>query len=296
MHADEVDIDVALVRRLIVEQLPQWAGLPVEPVPSSGTDNALYRLGSELVARLPRTPRTAATLARELEWLPRLGPLLPLPVPEPVAEGEPQDGFPFAWSVYRWLDGEEATRAPVDDPHQLADDLAEFTTALQQVDSTGGPPPADANAFRGEPLRRRDAVTRAAIAAVGDEIDVDAATRLWEEGIEAPDWDRPPVWIHGDLDRRNLLVRGGRVSAVIDWGCVGVGDPACDAMAAFKLLMPDARELRAALELDEATWVRARGWTLHQAVSALSYYTDETNPGLVAEARHWLAAVLSDSA
>jgi len=295
MHADEVEIDESLVGRLVAAQFPQWAALPIRRVPAWGTDNALHRLGGDMVARMPRRERTVVTLEKERRWLPKLAPLLPLPVPVPLADGAPAEGYPFEWSVYRWLSGEDATVQPVTDPRRLATELAQFVAVLQQIDATNGPPPGEHNFFRGEPLAARDAATRAAIVSLRDAIDVDTVTEIWESALRSPAWGDAPVWIHGDLDARNLLVDQGRLSAVIDWGSLGVGDPACDVMVAWKVLSVDTRDVfRAALSVDESTWTRARGWALSQALGALSYYTLETNPVLVLEAKRWLAEVLAD--
>jgi len=297
MHADEVDTDPTLVRRLLTAQLPHWADLPVEPVEPRGTDNALYRVGADLVARLPRRARTVATLEKEREWLPRLAPALPLPVPTPVANGAPGEGYPFVWSVYRWLEGANAVDEPPTDLRRAAEDLAGFVRALEAIDTAGGPPPGEHNFGRGEPLVRRDRAVRSSIAALREELDVANVTAAWEAALEAPRWERPPVWVHGDLDARNVLVTGGRLAGVVDWGCLGVGDPACDVMVAWKLLSADTRDaFRTALDVDDATWERARGWALSQALNALSYYTLETNPVLVREARRWLAETLADGA
>jgi aminoglycoside phosphotransferase (APT) family kinase protein len=295
MHADEVETNVPLVRRLLAGQFPEWADLPIEPVPSAGTDNALYRLGDDMVARLPRRERTSVTLEKERRCLPKLAPLLPLAVPLPLAEGEPAEGYPFAWSVYSWLKGEDATVERSTDPDDLALDLGQFIVALQRIDPTGGPPPGKHNFFRGEPLAARDEATRAAIASLGATIDAGAATAAWEAALGAPEWKLAPVWIHGDLDSRNLLVENGRLCAVIDFGGLGLGDPACDVMVAWKALSAETRDtFRAALSVDEATWVRGRGWAISQALGALAYYTLETNPVLVREARRWMAEVLAD--
>jgi aminoglycoside phosphotransferase (APT) family kinase protein len=296
MHADEVDTDAALVRRLLASQFPDWADLPIELVSFFGTDNAIYRLGTDMAVRLPRRQHNAAQLDKERRWLPRLAPLLPLAVPVPLAVGEPADGFPFAWSIYSWLEGETATAERIDDLGRAATDPAQFVAALQRVDPTEGPPPGAHNSFRGVPLATRDESTRAAIASLGGTIDAGAVTAAWDAALRAPEWRRAPVWIHGDLDARNLLVENGRLTAVIDFGCLGVGDPACDVMVAWKLLSADTRErFRAALSVDDATWARARGWALSQALIALAYYTPETNPVLVREARRWRAEVLADT-
>jgi aminoglycoside phosphotransferase (APT) family kinase protein len=290
MHVDEVDIEPALVRRLVAAQFPDWAGLPVEPVRFFGTDNAIYRLGDELAVRLPRREKNVETLAKELRWLPELAPQLPVPVPTPVAVGEPGVGYPFPWAVYRWVAGEATRNEAVG-----ADELAAFIAALQRIDPSGGPPPGAHNANRGEPLARRDPSVRAALTALGSTLDGAAVTAVWEESLAAPAWTEAPVWIHGDLDARNVLVRDGRLSGVIDFGCLGVGDPACDVMVAWKLFSAGTREsLRAALAVDDATWTRARGWSLSQALGALSYYTEDNNPVLVREAQRWLVEALAD--
>jgi aminoglycoside phosphotransferase (APT) family kinase protein len=297
MHEDEVEIDAALVGRLLARQFPRWAGLALEPLRPFGTDNALYRLGDEMVVRLPRRERTSRTLEKERRWLPRLAPLLPLAVPVPLAEGMPAEGYPFTWSVYSWLKGENATSRRITDLGQLAADLAQFVAALQRIDPLGGPSPGEHNFFRGVPLAERDAATRAAIASLEGKIDADQVAPAWEGALRAPEWNRPPVWIHGDLDARNLLVENGWLSAVIDFGGLGVGDPACDVMVAWKVLSADTRDgFRATLSVDEATWARSRGWALSQAVIALAYYTEETNRVLVREAQRWLAEVLADQA
>jgi aminoglycoside phosphotransferase (APT) family kinase protein len=297
MHADEVDTDPFLVRRLLASQFPQWTELPIASVPSGGTDNALYRLGDDMVVRLPRRQRTTGTLKKERHWLPRLAPLLPLGVPLPLADGLPDENFPFEWSVYRWLDGTDMTVEPVTDLARLATGLAEFVAALQQIDPTGGPSAGEHNFFRGEPLSRRDESTRAAIASLGGAIDAGEVGAAWEAALRAREWQQTSVWIHGDLDARNLLVDGGRLCAVIDFGCLGVGDPACDVMVAWKVLSADARDVfRSRLAVDDATWARGRGWALSQALIALAYYTLETNAVLVREARRWLAEVLADHA
>jgi aminoglycoside phosphotransferase (APT) family kinase protein len=296
MHADEVPIDATLVRRLLAAQFPRWAGLPLAPVLPWGTDNALYRLGDDLAVRLPRRPQTVAQLEKERRWLPVLAPRLPLAIPAPLAAGEPAEGYPLAWGIYRWLDGAPATETPIADHAAAAADLVAFIAALQAIDPTDGPRPGPDNAWRGVPLATRDRSTRASIAALGDAIDARAVTAGWEAALAAPDWSRPHTWLHGDLDARNVLVAGGRLTAVIDFGCMGVGDPTCDFAVAWKLLTPDTRGgFRAALAVDDATWTRARGWVLSQAVNALSYYTIETNAVLVREAHRWIAEALADA-
>ena len=297
MHSDELDIDVGLVRGLLGGQCPRWADLPLERVRSAGTDNAIYRLGRAMAVRLPRRARTALTLEKEREWLPRLAPHLPLAVPAPLFNGAPAADSPWVWSVYRWLDGEDATNEGITDLREAATRLARFVDALQRIDATDGPPPGEHNFHRGVALEARDAEVRSSLARLQDEIDASAVIAAWEAALGAPNWQAPAVWIHGDLDARNLLVRHGSLTAVIDFGSVGVGDPACDVMVAWKVFSADTRTIfRAALSVDDATWARGRGWALSQAVAALAYYTPETNPVLVGEARRWLAEVLADQA
>jgi aminoglycoside phosphotransferase (APT) family kinase protein len=294
MHADEVNTDISLVRRLLAAQFPQWADLPIKPVQSAGTDNALYRLGDDMAVRLPRIHWATGQADKEHQWLPRLAPLLPLAIPVPLAKGTPAGGYPWHWSVYRWLEGENATIERIADPCQAATDLAQFVAALQRIDPTGGPPPGAHNFFRGVPLAMRDARTRGAIEAMHGTLDTDGVTAAWEAALQAPAWHGPPVWIHGDLLPGNLLVERGRLSAVIDFGGLGVGDPACDLMIAWGLFSGESRDVfRAALWVDDATWARGRGWALSWALIFIPYYVD-TNPVGVGIAQHTIDEVLAD--
>jgi aminoglycoside phosphotransferase (APT) family kinase protein len=294
MHADEVDIDISLVSRLLAAQFPQWADLAIEPVHSAGTDNAIYRLGSEMAVRLPRIESATGQVDKEHRWLPRLAPHLPLAIPVPLAKGTPGEGYPWQWSVYRWLEGENATVERIADPGQVARNLAQFVAALQRIDPTGGPPPGEHNSFRGVPLSTRDAETRAAIASLDGMLDADAVTSAWDAVLQAPAWQGPPVWIHGDLAPLNLLVERGELSAVIDFGCLGVGDPACDLIVAWNLLCVQSRDVfRTALSVDDATWARGRGWALSVGLIALPYYQN-TNPVLASISRRAIDEVLAD--
>lgn len=294
MHIDEVETNVSLVARLLAAQFPQWAGLTIEPVPSTGTDNALYRLGDEMAVRLPRIHWAIEQVEKEYQWLPRLAPFLPLAIPVPLAKGEPGDGYPWRWSVYRWLEGENATVERIADPRQAAIDLARFVGALQRIDARGGPPPGSHNSHRGEPLAMRDARTREAIATLRGALDVGAVTAVWDAAIGAPAWSGPPAWLHGDLQSGNLLAVEGRLSAVIDFGCLGVGDPACDVMAAWMFLSAETRGVfRAELQVDDATWARGRGWALSVGLIALPYY-QSSNPVLAGIARRAIDEALAD--
>ncbi len=294
MHADEVHTDAALVRRLLAAQFPRWAELPIEPVASSGTEHALYRLGDDKVVRLPRIVWATGPAEKEHRWLPRLAPHLPLAVPIPLAKGTPADGYPWHWSVYRWLEGENVTGDRLADQRQAATDLARFVRALQRIDPTGGPPPGEHNYGRGVPLAERDASVRAAIASLDSTLDAGELTAAWDASLASPVWHGPPVWIHGDLEAGNLLAIDGRLCGVIDFGCLGVGDPACDLLVAWTLFSGESRHVfRSALSVDDATWARGRGWALSTALIALPYYL-HTNPVIVASARHKIDEVLAD--
>jgi len=288
MHDDEVDIDAGLVGRLVAEQFPHLADLPITEVRSTGTVNAIYRLGDRLCARLPRVAEWAPDLDREWRWLPELAPRLSLRVPEPVWRGRPGGSYPFSWAIYGWIDGQPYADRLVDDERRAAEDLARFVVDLRRIDPVGAP--------RGgrRPLRELDAVTREVIESARGVIDGDAAVAAWERALRAPAWAGSPVWIHSDLLRPNVLVRDGRMCAVIDFGGVGVGDPAADVIAAWSVFGRAGRGVfRAALEVDDGTWERARGFALHQAALIVPYY-GETNPGFVASARRTIEEVLAD--
>jgi aminoglycoside phosphotransferase (APT) family kinase protein len=291
MHADEVATDTALVRRLIAGQFPQWSDRAIEAVVSYGTDHDIYRLGDDLVARLSRIGWATDQAVKEANWLPRLAPHLPLALPVPVAMGHSGAGYPFDWSVCTWLPGENAN-GTIDDLDRAAVDLAAFVIALRRIDSTGAPPRPPHG--RGGPLAESDDQVRRSIAELGNRIDGAAALRSWQESLNAPVWDGPELWVHGDLLPGNLLVTDGRLSGVIDFGGLNVGDPACDLQPAWNVFAGDSRtRFRAELDVDPASWLRGRGWTLSQAVSALSYYWD-TNPGMTRQASHALAHLLAD--
>ncbi|GHF05376.1 phosphotransferase [Streptomyces morookaense] len=295
MHPGTHPIDDALVRRLIAAQFPQWAGLAVERLPSGGTVNAMYRLGDRMVVRLPLVAGGAGDVVLEQAWLPRLAPRLPVAVPEVLGDGRPGEGYPWPWSVYRWLPGENPEAGALRAPGQLARDLAGFVTAMRSVALPGAP-----TAHRGGPVASLDAATRAAIEELRgipqEAVDCDAVTAVWEDALRAPARDGPPVWLHADLMPGNLLVNGdGRLTSVIDFGCTGIGDPACDLFPAWNLLPARARDIfREALGVDDATWRRGRGRTLSQALIALPYYR-RSNPAMACNARYVIRAVLEES-
>jgi aminoglycoside phosphotransferase (APT) family kinase protein len=286
----EVPIDALLVRRLLRSQFPQWSRLPVRPVESAGWDNVVYRLGDDLAVRLPRRRIGADQTEKEHQWLPVIGPQLPLTVPIPVGRGVPGRGYPWHWTVCAWLPGEVAALARVADMSQAAKSLAEFVRILQALDSAGGP----VSIFRGGTLADRDPVSQDSAAALRDSIDVRPALEVWEAAVAEPAWTGPPVWMHGDLHPANLLVSNGELTGVIDFGLMGVGDPACDLMVAWTYLSTRARQLfRDALAVDDPTWARGRGWALHLGLMAAAYSAD--NPVLSSIGQRTIAAVLAES-
>lgn len=262
-------INAILVRRLIAEQFPQWAHMPIEPVIPNGWDNRTFRLGDEMLVRLPSAAGYVAQVEKEQRWLPQLAPHLPLPIPVPLAQGKPGVGYPWPWSIYRWLPGETAYAALVADLPALAADLAHFLTALQRI-AAAGPPAGEHSFYRGGPLVVYDAETRRALSALAGKIDTEAAAAVWEDALAAR-WHGPPVWVHGDIAAGNLLVQDGRLAAVIDFGCCAVGDPTCDLVIAWTFFDAESRAVfRTALDLDEGTWARARGWALWKALILLA--------------------------
>lgn len=266
-------IDGELVRRLVDSQFPQWAGLPLKPLQPAGSDHAIYRLGEELSVRLPRHAGAIGQARKEFEWLPRLAPHLPLAVPVPVGVGDPDFGYPWPWAVSRWLEGEVATVETLADFSAAAVELAGFLAALQRFAPEDIPAGNAREDLTGRPLSDRDRATRLAIAEVDGVFEAAAMTELWDSALSAPGWGRSPVWFHGDFHTGNLLTVDGRLSAVIDFGGLGTGDPACDLVIAFSLMSADSRAVfRDALGVDDATWTRGRGWALATGLNAYTAY------------------------
>ena len=289
MPAAEVHIDASLVRRLVESQFPDWAGLPVERVVSGGWDNAIYRLGSDLSVRLPRRKMAAELVEKEQRWLPEIAPRLPVPVPVPIGRGSPGEGYPWRRSICPWLPGEVAAVAPVTDVEELAATLGAFIAALHTVGPADGP----RTPWRGVQLARRDETVRGLLADLRDVVDVRAASAAWEDALAAPAWPGPDVWLHGDLHPPNMLVEAGRLSAIIDFGDLVVGDPATDLMGAWMVLPPSARPLLAeAVGVDDATWARGRGWALSWGLVCLAHSAD--NPTLEAIGRRAVDEALAD--
>ena len=292
MHEGEVEIDVDLVRRLLREQWPGVAGLPIGPVDSTGTVNALFRIGDDLVARLPLVARWADGIEREWAWLPWFSERVTAArLPEPVFVGAPSALYPLPWAVHRWIEGSTYDDDVVQDERSAAEALGRFVLELASLEVPDHAP-------RGgrRPLRELDAETREAIRASEGTIDASAAMTVWEEALDAPGWDGAATWIHGDLLRPNLLVRDGRLDAVIDFGGIGVGDPATDLMPAWSVFGRAGREVFGAmLAVDEATWSRGRGIALHQAAMVIPY-SAVTNPRFVELSARAIGQIVEDFA
>lgn len=298
LHENEVPVDESLVRALLTAQCPRWADLPLAPA-GAGTDNVMYRLGDDLLVRLPRTADTARSIRKEREWLPRLAPLLSRPVPEPVHAGTPTDTFPLIWSVYGWIDGDQVGPDTVQDWAAFGADLAAAVRELHGADLMGSDRTGDLSWYRGGSLRECDQWIGRSLAdcrtTVGTELDVDTLERLWRDALVLPEPSAPHVWLHGDLKPTNLLARDGKLHAVIDFGCLSVGSPDAEHSTLWDLPRPAREAYWDAVELDDQTWHRARAWAIAVGVSGISYYWD-TYPAFVAECRARLEAILADAA
>jgi aminoglycoside phosphotransferase (APT) family kinase protein len=289
LKAGKFDVDVALVGRLIARQFPQWAHLPVEPVADDGWDNWTFRLGDRMKVRLPSDEGYAEQAEKEGVWLPRLAPHLPVAIPVPLGLGQPGAGYPWHWSVYEWLEGEPADRGNVADLTAFAEAVAGFLQALQRIEASGGPAPGPHNFFRGAPpMSIYGEEARRSVDALAASINAPAAHAVLD-AAEAAAWFGPPVWVHGDIATGNLLVRDGQLSAVIDFGCLAVGDPACDMVIAWTFLDGASRQaFRRAVDADPAMWARARGWAVWKAALVLASNSpsqaSENHPRTVIEA------------
>jgi aminoglycoside phosphotransferase (APT) family kinase protein len=294
MNHKRLVIEESFVRRLIATQFPQWEDLPIRAVALSGWDNKTFHLGDHMLVRMPSGAEYALQVEKEQHWLPKLAHDLPLPIPVPVAIGEPMDGYPWKWSIYHWLEGETAASGHIADLTQFAVDLAKFLKALQSIDSTNGPLPGLHSFYRGGSLMTYDAEVKQALIALEGKIDIKTATAIWETALKTS-WSKKPVWVHGDVSAGNLLVQKGQLSAVIDFGQLAVGDPACDLMIAWTLFKGKSREaFRNALPLDQGTWARGRAWALWKSLVVASNFT---NPNNFESAQCWaiIKEVLEDT-
>lgn len=289
MHDDEIEIDIPLVQKLINNQFPQWRDLPITPVKILGTDNALFRLGDDLILRLPRIHWAIDNIEKEFAWLPKLAPFLSIPITLPLHLGQPIDDYPYKWGIYNWIEGDNPESGCVDCGKQFVEDVADFIRQMQKITLPDSPPAA-----RGMPLSERDEVTRKAISELDGVVDTKLATRIWERALEIPYWDKPPVWVHADLMPGNVLIKDGRLSGVIDFSCMGLADPACELIIAWNLFGADDRKhFRECLQVDDDMWMRGQAWALSQSLLILPYYKD-TNPYLVGIANYTLSEIFSD--
>jgi len=289
MHADELMIDETLAQRLIASQFPQWSGLEIRRVASTGTDNAMFRLGDNMVVRMPRIHWAVDGIANEQAWLPHFAGRLSVPIPALLGKGVPGEGYPWHWSVMNWLDGHNPVVGAIADPAGLVQSLADFILSLRRM------PPAEGASMRRQ-LPAFDEQVRRDIKALEGEIDTAAVTSIWEAALKVPYWTEPSVWLHGDLASGNLLLVDNRLAAVIDFSGIGIGDSCDDLQMAWNLLQADMRPvLRDAVGADEATWIRARARSLAQALVQLPYYRD-TNPSLAESARHVIGEILAEHA
>lgn len=287
-------IDASLAQRLVREQFPQWANLPVSAVANSGWDNRTFHLGNDMCLRLPSDAAYAPQVNKEQQWLPKLAPLLPMDIPTPLAMGKPGCGYSWHWSVNRWISGETAATERISNMNAFATDLANFITSLHAISANGGPTAGAHNFYRGGPLATYGAEVDQAMAILGDNLDDTTVWRIWNNAT-ASEWQNSAVWVHGDISVGNLLVMSGRLIAVIDFGCLGVGDPACDLVIAWTLFDRQTRALfRKAVRLDEQTWGRARGWALWRALIIYAELPG-TNPHERHRAERTIKELVSDS-
>ncbi|OLP45644.1 aminoglycoside phosphotransferase family protein [Rhizobium oryziradicis] len=280
MADDRKMVSTELVRSLIGAQFPQWADFTITPIVPGGWNNCSFRLGDTMVIRLPSAERYSAQVQKEQTFLPRLAPHLPLPIPEAIALGQASADFPHPFGIYGWIEGETAEHGKIDDPCRFAEDLAGFLAALYTLDASNGPEAGPHNFYRGGALSTYDRETRTAIATLKNKIDAKAATAIWETALSSQ-WRKPAVWLHGDIAAGNLLVNNGKLSAVIDFGSMGIGDPACDLAIAWTFFNDDSRRhFHAALPLDRETWQRGRGWALWKCLITLEKSDRDNDPQL----------------
>jgi aminoglycoside phosphotransferase (APT) family kinase protein len=290
MHENEFNIDENLVRSLLKSQCPEWAHLPLKTIPSSGTDNALFRLGNDYVVRLPRLDGANNNINKEYKWLPILAALLKIPISEPIFKGNSDKNYPSLWLITKWNEGHNPEFEQENEYGILAKDLADFLNKLHSVGLPNGP-----HSRRGVPLKELNEETTQAITQLEGEIDIQVVTCLWQDIMNIPYWNKAPVWIHGDFLPGNILVQYNQLSAVLDWSDVGIGDPGCDLVIAWGLLNANSREIfkNNLQNIDDHTWERGRGWALSIALIMLPYYK-YTNPILASLARRLIANVLRD--
>ncbi|WP_342504870.1 aminoglycoside phosphotransferase family protein [Sporosarcina sp. FSL K6-2383] len=289
MHPINVDV----VTRLITEQFPEWASLTIKPVKHSGNDNRTFHLGEQMSVRLPSAASYVPQVGKEQRWLPVLSKELTLLIPTPIAKGEPSEAYPWPWSVNQWIEGEALSLENVTDLNQLATDLGAFLLALQSIDASGGPLAGEHNFYRGGSIAVYDEEARNAIDNNRDMFNESLLKELWQWAL-ASTWQAEPVWVHGDIAPGNLLVKDGQLCAVIDFGILGVGDPACDAAMAWTFFDNESRKIfKNTLQMDEETWNRARGWALWKALITYDAHKN-TNKAIAEESYRIIEVIVSD--
>ncbi len=294
--SDMLEITTQIATALIAEQFPQFAHLPIRPVDHGGRNNCTFHLGYDMSIRLPIAPEYVPQVHKEQEWLPKIAPHLPLPIPAPIALGIPSKSYPWNWSIYKWLEGESANSLEITDAHleTIALQLAQFLNAFHQFDAAGAPTPGLHNWWRAAHTSVYDAQTRSLIKDLKEFVNVDKASVLWQRAINSK-WHRDPVWVHGDVASGNLLVKDYKLAAVIDFGCMGIGDPACDLTIAWTFFRGKSREIfKANMPLDDETWARARGWALWKALYEISVLEDKKGEAL-AKQRQIIDAVMDEN-
>ncbi len=290
MHKDEIDVTKDIVKALVSSQFPQYLDLPLVKMDSPGTNNALFKLGDEMIVRLPIVVTATKHVEVERAYLPKLAPLLPVDVPIPLGLGNPSDTYPWQWTIYRRLKGDNPQANKLERPEELARDIAQFISAMRDVDSTGGP-----KAKRGKDLSNQDPGVQHALKNLKNTVDTVKASKIWKKCLKAKKWQTNPVWVHGDLMPGNLLVIDGRLSGVLDFEGTGVGDPACDLIPAWNLLPGSVRSVfKDTVGVDKDTWLRGMGWAFSMALIQLPYYRG-TNPAMATNARHVIAEVINQS-
>jgi len=261
-----IAITAKLVRSLIETQFPQWRDLAIKPVEKSGHDNRTYRLGHEMTVRLPSDERYASAVQKEQIWLPRFQHHLSLPIPAPLAMGQPADEYPLPWSVNRWIEGDTVTHDNIHSLNQLAEDLATFLLELQAIDASDGIPAGVQNFHRGGNLAVYDGDTKAVIEELDGQYDQKLLSEIWELSLSSS-YQSAPRWVHGDVAVGNLLVQNGRLSGVIDFGTMGTGDPSSDLVMAWNFFDEESRAIfLSKMNVDADTVNRARGWALWKAL------------------------------
>ncbi len=280
MQIEPYHIHLQLVYKLILDQFPQYARLKISPVEQQGHDNRTFRLGDNMLIRMPIAEPYALKVPQEQTLLPCLQPYLTIPIPKPIAMGHPSSDYPYPFSIYQWLEGTSANQLQIEGNvlELLATELAHFLKELQSIDQEG-PAPGQHNWWRGDHIRVYDIGARQQIEQLSHLIDKNKALKLWEAACKTQ-WSQKPVWVHGDFASGNILVKENQLSAIIDFGGMAVGDPACDLVIAWTFLDEKSRQVfKEILSLDNDTWLRAKAWALWKATYELCQIQDKNSVG-----------------